>query len=1016
MRCPLNGMRLFWGIVLSVLLLAPAGCRGGGGSSGGPGNLNLLATNVTPGQVWPINLPIVFQFDRPVDPNSVSLQTITFVPVPSAALGAQTTIPPVQGSFSLDPKSGGTAVLFQPLCPTDPQNQNGGLIPGYLTAQVEYFCSVPGTSDSAAPVVSALDGSRLADSTAFNFFTPSPPASPFFDPVPGPPKVANLADLPPTLALNLAINPIPPLTIEIDQPVLASSVSSGSVKMLFDDPQTGSTLGVPLTVSLTANCSSSGGSTLLVVPKGVLPPGQTLRLALSSGLSGFGLSDWNPTDLAFHQASVQPVASPPPQRDAFLEDFADSSGFDANPDVPYALASWGGGTLSPAPLFTGTFSTTDIEIGYGTQNGQTVLFSTDGAFIKDVTGTKIFVPSGVILCRDFTMKTPPAGFRSELIATGSNPLIIRASGRVTIESGAWLRLTGFDGGNQGGLNTPQIPIQGGSGGPTGGKGGNGSPLTNASDPKGEDGEGPFGIPGIGGRGGHSGFGPTPGAGGGGGGSWGRKERDSSGNFVEFCYGGCTICSQCPKNGCSGNKTPANTNGEPGNGHSTGIDAVFGTPPALGGAAGPAQFLDGIDSNNFLGRKPIGSAVVPGELPGLQGGEGGGGGGDMIFAPTFPPPSSYTWQSKDREGAGGGGGGGALQIDALLSIKVEGWIDASGGSGGSASSGGGGGGGGMILLQSPGQIHLGKAASITSIPGQRGPGITGCKNDSEQSRGGAGGKGIIQLGLPFDPSTSVACGGVLQPGVQPGALLVEPAAGGVKAVACEIDPDLVVLCDPDPEITIVDFGPLSVARSGWYYTGFADRSSPPLFEFEGTDPADGKANPAAFLVLASGCGALSQTANSLTVDSPPLAAYARSEPRILLEDELVLGAASFRLTGASISGDSVTLGADPLSGPLPPAGCWEIRRRCYGASSNGTLHAIPSTAEIRILFEGADETSPGSALPLLPPAVPATADASLLAGRKLVRFTVLFNLNAKNLPLTGGLLPAQIQFMKIPLGF
>lgn len=359
------------------------------------------------------------------------------------------------------------------------------------------------------------------------------------------------------------------------------------------------------------------------------------------------------------------------------------------------------------------------------------------------------VVNGVVEVRHLTIE---AG--GTLRAQGPNPLRIQATGDVAIRG--TLDVSGFDGRNVATLNTGQITEPGGAGGPGGGRGGNSNVVTNASSPRGGGGLGAYGTPDGGGQGGETGYSASANKnnrrpGGGGGGRFARNPRSRLPWPISFVL-----------NASDGN-----------NGNASSLGAESGLQPAHGGAAGTGPFADDEDRNDFWGVRPIGRGALAthlrGELPTLWAGAGGGGGGNAIPAATFPNPN---WSiGSDEKGGPGGGGAGSVHVQALgrIVLGAAGTILSNGAEGGTGENTnfldhiggtGGGGSGGHVVLESATQIDfsdggasdgLAPRAWIQSLGPQinKGPGQfvdACCRNDSN---GGAGGAGVIQLSVP-DP--------------------------------------------------------------------------------------------------------------------------------------------------------------------------------------------------------------------------------------------------------------------------
>ena len=231
------------------------GCARGGGPSGGGDVFRVLSTNVVSWQVWPVNLPIEFRFSKPVDLSSVDFSSVAIVPVPPA-FAAGPSAGSAHGIFRLKPGAAGKTVVFQPSCPTDPDLLNGGLTAGNALGPVVYTVFLPAAPPGGSSVVAAEDGSLLEEPFGFQFQTPVPPASPVLDP--RSPAVTAKDSLPAGLRLNRLVNPLPPILITIDQPLLSDSIDDGSIPLEFSLPGTGAT--VPIPVEATAKLKVDGQS------------------------------------------------------------------------------------------------------------------------------------------------------------------------------------------------------------------------------------------------------------------------------------------------------------------------------------------------------------------------------------------------------------------------------------------------------------------------------------------------------------------------------------------------------------------------------------------------------------------------------------------------------------------------------------------------------------------------------------------------------------------------------------
>jgi len=244
-------------LVLFFVFCFFVGCVAGGGNS--KGSFELTSTNVISGQTWYVNQPIEFRFNKPVDLGSINLNTISILPSKKSN-SEENSSNQVIGDFYIKPHSKGKVVVFQPLCPQSKNGAGGGLIPGSISTPNTYQVQLPTESETAGPVVQALDGTRLNKASSFFFNTPATGTA-VIDLVAGPPVVENLEELPQVLDLNLFANPLAPIIIRLNQQIDPESVhSETAIKIVFEhsDPAVGE-ITIPSITMLTGNCDQSGG-------------------------------------------------------------------------------------------------------------------------------------------------------------------------------------------------------------------------------------------------------------------------------------------------------------------------------------------------------------------------------------------------------------------------------------------------------------------------------------------------------------------------------------------------------------------------------------------------------------------------------------------------------------------------------------------------------------------------------------------------------------------------------------
>ncbi|MGH7149553.1 MAG: Ig-like domain-containing protein, partial [Planctomycetota bacterium] len=634
---------------MPALLVA---CTRGGSDAG---RLRLLATNISDGAVWPLNRPMEFRFNQPIDPDSVSSQSILFLSSDGI---------PVVGTTFVDPCSDGRSLVFQPLCPTDAEASNGGLRPG-----VFYALTLLAGEDLGA--VRSVHGRALRAPVTVDFRAPDAATEPLFvDARPGSPPSPS-ASVPATLGLNLFTAPLEPLLVAFDQPIQPSIANLLHLRLDFEDPPgSGTFLALPRVATLLENCAPDVAppdcpavprAMVAVVPQGVLPPGRLVRLVAQAGIVDIGGAEFLPADVVLATSAVQ-ASGPAPagESDAFVEEFDVAGDADAAEPAEVPFADWGGGVLQAADPFAGFDSTFDWVVS------GTVVLDTSFDTIVNPSGQQIEVVGGVVHLRNLLV---PLGAR--IVGQGPNPLVIHASGRVTVAGE--IAVDGADA-SPTTSSYNNYPQYGGVGNCGGGTGGVASPSTTGSDVQGEDGYGPGNVEDAGGEGGHSSFGTIQAesrrGGGGGGGVLTRKTHS-----IPFNMAAAPWPSPSGLNGGNGGPGPTGVN-----------DCVDLALPVNGGAFGPDVFVDADLTNDFFGRKFVaGGDPLGGELAVPTAGQGGGAGGDAVqYSASTPSPNCLdnTQWINDRRGGAGGGGAGILILRALdpVVIKSTGRLSAKGGNG------------------------------------------------------------------------------------------------------------------------------------------------------------------------------------------------------------------------------------------------------------------------------------------------------------------------------------------------
>ncbi len=1030
-------------VASAVLAAALCGCGGGGGGGGSSaGQFRLVSLNVLDGAVWPLNRRIHFTFNKPVDPSTVSFNSIVL----QGSNGV-----PVTGTFFVDPCSDGLGLVFQPTCPTDAALLTAGFQPNAITYTLTVLTGVGPT------VLRATDGDPLMEGASVVFRTPLPPIeAPLADPDPANPPAPSVAAPDPglPLPLNLFTDPLGSFEVSFDQSLDPdpTNVDAAHFVLEFEEPAgSGSYAPMPRTVALLQNCTIDLASPdcprpekglVGVVPVGILPSGRTVRLRVAAGVRDIGQVQSLPADVVVASYTVEPAA-PGGNEDAFTEEFDTSAREDPGADFEVPAADWGEGVLQANEPFPGVESTFDWILPFST----TVIIDTTFDIVLNPQGDQVAVVNGVLNLRNLLV---PSG--SKILGQGPNPLVINASGRITVNGE--INVDGIDALNTGGLSTPDQPQSGAPGNCGGGEGGTASLSAVGSDVQGQDGFGPGNAPSGGGRGGHSAFGTTVPV---------ESRRGGGG-------GGGVLTLQTH----GGYPSPAGLNGGNGGPGTTGVgDCVDLALPVNGGARGPEVFVDGIATNNFSGRKLLaGGTILVGELPAPIAGQGGGGGGDAVFYNGLPAPpnclNNTQWLTgPDRKAGAAGGGAGILVLRAVGPIVLGpvGRLSARGGKGGHGEStgginpvggGGGGGSGGMILVESanasvqdpgdpddpihfppappgtPGGIRLEGTVPVLFVKGgDGGQGSGGSTAFGAVCRGGQGGGGVAQL-----HTTRVDASGI--PVVRVGAQDVTSLA------TTTIDQS------GNGHVLLPNFGPRSRSRSTWIDTGFPALGALGIVTFPWTpsEPND-TTNPAypltnlATIPPGLGLGVV-KTDESGTVFLPPaspgtsrtipsenVTAHSASIPGALVPNPATLAryalnpnagqGAVFTIASAAFDGTNTVIQTEPADGGmtdvLPVGGTTtiEVRPRFFRVFSSGTPDFIPPGQTVRILFEGAEQISP-AVVGLVGP-TPDLGDLGVPPGlpqKRFLRFTVDFDLGSAGLS-TATPRP-EVRFLKVPIRF
>jgi len=499
-------------LALVLLPLALLGaCKGSGSSSvGGDGNGNpynpngqfaVEGINVLEGQVWELNRPIRIVFNHPVDPLSINFSTIRVRSLEPSASGH-----PVTGSFELAANEDGRVVLFRPACPTDSANSNGAFLPGGL----RYEVALPTKGTGGTGALKDTSGRQLEVGLRRSFVTPRPPSEPLFlDLTPG---AVSLGGVVFPSGLNLFTRPDPIVEISFNQSIdgRPENLNTDRLTILYSAGVIGSgsedvfpaTNKLPGRLLLVENCVDTGARVNFII-SGVVPPNRKLRLQMSSefrdivGLTNIEDSFWEshvtPTlgDLYADPSWIETSETV----DEFRDEYDSAAFVDLDAPVPLPFGKLGDGYIAASFDFPGTFTPKNFSVSAPYRE----IFTDSTQPFTDDAGEQHYLNNGVLNVADFTVNSGCV-----LRARGKNPLIIYASGDVTVNGE--VNISGNNAKWPSSLQSPQYREGGAQGEGGGGQGGDTSWVGTAETPRGETGDGPFLLAHAGGQGGEGTYG------------------------------------------------------------------------------------------------------------------------------------------------------------------------------------------------------------------------------------------------------------------------------------------------------------------------------------------------------------------------------------------------------------------------------------------------------------------------------------------------------------------------------
>ena len=327
--------------------------------------------------------------------------------------------------------------------------------------------------------------------------------------------------------------------------------------------------------------------------------------------------------------------------------------------------------------------------------------------------------------------------------------------------------------------------------------------------------------------------------------------------------------------------------------------------------------------------------------------------------------------------------------------------------------------------------------------------TGMADDGNETyavgRGGAGGNGVIQIHVP-EPTTDI-----IWPTTKSTEIKNYLHDGDI--VNNDLDRDrleeiLRIFAAPRPYALVPFFSARSMFRSQWIDTGLAELRQPAtgkgvdypdyassVLSMAGFDTADGTVETSGGMVSAltaitSGSNSSltlfefeARVSNASTIFSgidqfllqPNLLRGYGFQANTLLTSTRTIVSAAY-----NSSTDTLTLLTDPADGSLlVGAGAnWAIQPRFFRLATSGLSDALPDTSEVRIQFQGAEESTtddnePG---PPFPDTNTWTSDLSQLEGYRFIRYQVLFNIDAQSEGVDLSTPRPLLSYIKVPYTF
>ncbi|MDA0666633.1 MAG: hypothetical protein O3A50_02500 [Planctomycetota bacterium] len=483
----------------TLLPLFVVGCKS---SEASIGRFEVLTSNVSTGDTWLLNRPIQLFFNNAIDPNSVNFASVILRPTDQANSGN-----PVTGTFDLITDAEGNknfGIQFNPACPDNVDNSNGGFIPGNFG----YELVLPTVGAGGAAILRDTAGNQLAIGLTRTFRTPSVGESLFADTIVGPPRLDSLV-VPDSLGLisqndsniilsfNQSVNP-EPINLAPNRIFVQYSNAVGAF------PLSGNI--IPGALSIVSNCGD--GAVLHFAVSGVMIPGRDIRVVLTSNFEDLG-GNTNSSSVASAAVSVPTIAEFYADGPSINEDdvtfdeyadyFANSNRLDLDANLSQPPAAVSSGFIQADFPFPGTPVGVNRNFVVTTGQGLMQVDTSSTTQVTDGNGKVFDVVNGVLNVHDFRIE---AG--ATLRALGSNPLVVYVSGEAILLG--TLDASGFNASApDGAVNAWELSVPGAFGVCGGGNGGASSQIIDNFTARGESGQGAFGVALGGGQGGEGGY-------------------------------------------------------------------------------------------------------------------------------------------------------------------------------------------------------------------------------------------------------------------------------------------------------------------------------------------------------------------------------------------------------------------------------------------------------------------------------------------------------------------------------